>query len=320
MNKDNVIDSIGRIDDDIIQKVNAARSGKKRKLKFRRWISLAACFVLILSAALTAEAANGTVSNLLAPLFGGAQTEIVDEIGVPIGASTSVNGYTLTADAIIGDRYNVAIVYTLSRDDGEPIPDDTFFLDWQTNIIRGGSGGGSLCPVRDEDNPNILHFVESWHRQAPLTGRIVNASFSTLAIYNKDSEDTIIAEGTWDLTYTLRYQDSSGKIPVKDLYVTDKGGSYYKVQKILLSPVGIHLDMILYEPVFGAPKLADFEISLLLTDGTEMLLEGGGGGGMRDGDKTAKLSYSAMFDIPIPREDIKAIIICDTTYELNSTD
>ena len=101
MRKDQILDSLGKIDDQVIQKVNEVRNARKPKLQFRRWAALAACFVLILSMALTAEATNGTVSNLLAPLFGGAQTEIVDEIGVPIGASTSVNGYTLTVDAII---------------------------------------------------------------------------------------------------------------------------------------------------------------------------------------------------------------------------
>lgn len=35
-------------------------------------------------------------------------------------ASVTVNGYTLTADAVIGDRYNIANVYTLTRDDGQP--------------------------------------------------------------------------------------------------------------------------------------------------------------------------------------------------------
>lgn len=86
-------DTKGRIDDQVIQKVNEARNTQKPRLQVRRWAAFEACFVLILSMALTAEAMNGTVSNLLAPLFGGAQTEIVDEIGVPIGASTSVNGY-----------------------------------------------------------------------------------------------------------------------------------------------------------------------------------------------------------------------------------
>ena len=318
MSKNQILDSLGRIDDEVIQKVNEARNARKPKLQFRRWAAFAACFVLILSMALTAEATNGTVSNLLAPLFGGAQTEIVDKIGVPIGASTTVDGYTLTADAIIGDRYNVAIVYTLSRDDGEPIPDDTYFKEWQTNILGGASGGGSLCPVRDDENPNVIHFIESWHRQAPLIGRIVKVSLSNLAIYN-EKEDIILSEGKWELTFTLRYDDSSEKLSVKDLYATDEGGCKYKVEEILLSPVGLHLDMILYDPVFGQAPLMDFEVSLLLKDGTLLPLEGGGGGGMTEGDETMEISYSSMFDIPVPREDIQAIIICDTTYELNNT-
>ena len=317
MSKNQILDSLGRIDDEVIQNVNEARVARKPKLQVRRWAAFAACFALIISMALTAEATNGTVSNLLAPLFGGAQTEIVDKIGVPIGASTTVNGYTLTADAIIGDQYNVAIVYTLSRDDGEPIPDDTYFHEWKTNILGAASGGGSLCPVRDDEDPNVIHFVESWHRHAPLIGRIVNVCFSDLAIYNKD-EDIMLSEGTWELTFTLRYDDSSEKLPVKNLYATDEGDCYYKVDKILLSPVGLHLDLILYDPVFGQAPLMDFEVSLLLKDGTILTLEGGGGGGMRDGDKTMEISYSSMFDIPIPREEIQAIIICDTTYELDN--
>ena len=317
MSKDRILDSLGRIDDEVIQKVNQARTTQKPKPQVRRWAVLAACFALMISMALTAEATNGTVSNLLAPLFGGAQTEIVDKIGVPIGASTTVNGYTLTADAIIGDRYNVAIVYTLSRDDGEPIPDDAYFKEWQTDILGAASGGGLLCPVRDDEDPNIIHFVESWNRHAPIIGRIVNVSFSDLSIYNKD-EDIMLSEGTWELTFTLRYDDSSEKLPVKNLYATDKGGCYYKVEKILLSPVGLHLNLILYDPVFGQAPLMDFEVSLLLQDGRILPLEGGGGGGMREGDKTMKVSYSSMFDVPVPRDDIQAIIICDTTYELEN--
>ena len=58
---------------------------------------------------------------------------------------------------------------------------------------------------------------------------------------------------------------------------------------------------------------------LLLKDGTLLPLEGGGGGGMTEGDKTMEISYSSMFEIPVPREDIQAIIICDTKYELDNT-
>lgn len=321
MNKDYLIDSIGRLDEDIIQRVNEVRISKKSRQNSRKWFSMAACIALFLSIVFTAEATSGTVSNLLAPLFGGAQTEIVDEIGVPIGASTTVDGYTLTADAIIGDRHNLAIVYTLSREDGQPIPEKVFFKEWQTDVIRGTSGGGSLRTVEDEEHPNVIHFVESWHRRVPLIGRVVTASFSTLAIYNEGEEDTILSESTWKLTYTLRHMDSSEKLPVDDFFITDDGGNQYELNSILLSPVGIHLDMTLHNPVFEEGVFRYFDVCLLLQDGTEMPLEnGGGGGGMTMGDKTAEVAYSAMFDIPVPRKDIKAIVICDAIYELNNAD
>ena len=314
MSKDQVIDSLGRIDDDVIQKVNAARSNQKRKPNIRRWISLVACFVLILSVALTAEATNGSVSNLLAPLFGGAQTEIVDEIGVPIGASTSVNGYTLTVDAIIGDRYSVMIAYTLSRDDGQPIPENTRFKDRE---IRAS---GYSTPIEiDAEDPSVAHFHERWLRNEPLLGRIVTASFSTLVIDNGEEKETIVAEGTWELTFALRYPDATEELPVRNLSVTDEGGRSYKVKRIMLSPIGIHLDLVFYEPDYTSGIFKDFKMSLIMADGTEQLLEdGGGGGSWTEGDKKAQVSYYAEFDIPIPREDIKAFVICDTIYEMSN--
>lgn len=225
MSKDVVIDSVGRIDDDIIQKVNTARNGKKRKLVFRRWISLAACFVLVLSVALTAEATNGTVSNLLAPLFGGAQTEIVGEIGVPIGASTSVNGYTLTVDAIIGDRYSVMIAYTLSRDDGQPIPEN---IDFETRKVRA-SGYSTRIEI-DEENPSVAHFHARWHHNEVLLGRIVTHSFSNLITNKGEENETDVAKGTWDITFTIRYPDATEELPVKSFDIKDDGGRSYKVR------------------------------------------------------------------------------------------
>ena len=41
MNKDDVIDSLGRIDDHVIQKVNNARLNKGHKPRFRRGLSMA---------------------------------------------------------------------------------------------------------------------------------------------------------------------------------------------------------------------------------------------------------------------------------------
>ena len=314
MSKDQIIDSLGRIDDEIISKVNRARTARKPKPQIRRWAAMAACFALIISMALTAEATNGTVSNLLAPLFGGAQTEIVDKIGVPIGASASVNGYTLTMDAIIGDRYSVMVAYTLSRDDGQPIPEN---IDFRS---RGFSGSGySTKIIINEDDPSNAQFHLRWRRNDPIIGRIVTATFTDLIIDDGEN-DVIHAEGTWEIKYTLRYPDSTEELPVKPFEIVDDGGRRFKVEGIMLSPLGIHLDLIFFDPDYEGGVFKDFTMSLVMTDGTEMSLnDGGGGGGWKDGDKKANVDYYAEFDIPIPREDIKAIIICGITYELDNS-
>ena len=314
MSKDQIIDSLGRIDDDIISKVNRARTARKPKPQIRCWAAMAACFALIISMALTAEATNGTVSNLLAPLFGGAQTEIVDKIGVPIGASASVNGYTLTADAIIGDRYSVMIAYTLSRDDGQPIPENIDFED------RGMMASGYSTRIEiDEEDPSIARFHERWRLDVPIIGRIVSPAFTNLIIDNGE-EDTLLVEGVWELTFTFRYPDATERLPIKSFEVTDDGGNRYEVKKMMLSPVGIHLDLVFYNPHHEGGIFKDFTMSLIMSDGTEMSLpNGGGGGGWTMGDTQANISYYANFDIPIPHDDIKAIVICDTTYELDNT-
>lgn len=123
----------------------------------------------ILTMSVGAELSDGSVSNLLAPLYGNAQTELVDNVGRPVDASVTVNGYTLTADAVIGDRYNIAIVYTLTRDDGQPIPENVSFDSYSNAYHNFSSGGGSWQYCRDGDLPdNQLRIVERWTSSAVL--------------------------------------------------------------------------------------------------------------------------------------------------------
>ena len=109
MSNDVLVKAFGKINDDLIEDAYIEKASRKQ-FDFRKWIAIAACFLLIIGSAVAVDATSGAVSNLLAPLFGMTHTEIVDKIGVPIGASSSADGYTLTADAVIGDRSNMAVV------------------------------------------------------------------------------------------------------------------------------------------------------------------------------------------------------------------
>ncbi len=316
MNAILLYDAIGELNDEIIQDAEAAQPVSVKI----RWRGLAAAVlaVALLAVPVRAEVVNGYVSNLLAPLFGNAQTEIVNKIGKPIGASVTADGYTLTADAVIGDQYNVAIVYTLSRDDGQPIPDGTHFAQWKNGIIWGGSGGGSLSTVKNEDDPSKLHFVESWSRESPLIGRYVSASFGKLEIHSETGEDIPIAAGPWELNYTLRYEDTSVSIPIKNLKVTDADGDTYRIDEAIISPVGLRINGVIFDPQWREePPFVNFTAAIKTKDGAVMLLEeNSSGGGYTQGDKTADFRFGAMFEIPIELEDIEALILCGTEYPL----
>ena len=264
------------------------------------------------------------MSNLLAPLYGGAQTALVDDIGCPVDASVTVNGYTITADAVIGDRYNIAVVYTLTRDDGAPLPASLSFDDHE-NSVRRGSGGGSLSYLPGEE-PNQLRIVEEWTGDSNLLLFRRNARVVFRDLYAADPEtreETLLATGEWELRFALRYRDTTVSVPAGDLTVTGAGGGAYRVKKILLSPLGVHLDLDIAntgqaeDPDFRILK--DFTVSLLLTDGSVQALGNAnfGFGGALDAE-VLRGDYGAFFDRPIPLEEIAALVICGT--EVTVTD
>lgn len=307
--------AIGEIQDDFLVEAEA-RSGVRSNRTVRNL--MAACLALCLIALpVSAEIANGYVSNLLAPLYGRAQTEIVDSIGVPVGASVTVGDYTLTADAVIGDRYNIAVVYSLTRTDGGVLPEGLQFDDWE-RIGRGGSGGGWLGFELSEDRTK-LNVIEQWTSSGRLFGlrRNKEVVYRDLIIRDRENEtETLVQEGQWALKFTVRYEDTTEKIPVKDLSVTGESGEKYTVHKIFLSPVGIHME-ITGPRVSTAERMAEvsqnFTVSMVFRDGTCVPVEDYNLAFHSKGDNTtAKGQYGAMFDAPIALEEIRALVVCGT--------
>lgn len=312
MNALDLYSAFQAVDDDVLER---SQTKARNPVVWKRMKAIAACFLLILGMAITAEASTGSVSNLLAPLFGMAQTELVDDIGVPVGASATADGYTITAEAVIGDKYNVAVVYTLSRDDGQPLPDNLHIDYWKN---QRGSGGGSGEWIRNENDPSKISYVEKWEMANPIAGRYWSVTFSNLAM---GDQRTVIAQGPWELSFTLRYKNTSQRISANKLRVSDDFGNEYQVNQIWISPIGIYMKGYQFDPEnkHGASYLvAHFDVSLVMKDGTVIPLEDHSAGGhFTIGDSKAKVHFQALFDSPLDLETIDSLLICGTELKVD---
>ena len=98
--------SVERIDEARRAAEAARKQTRPARRPVRRIALIAAAAVLVL--AVGPAGATGilrSAAEVFSPLFGGApaQTEIIDKIGYPVGASDTDNGVTVTADAVMGD-------------------------------------------------------------------------------------------------------------------------------------------------------------------------------------------------------------------------
>lgn len=334
MTAEQLFEAIGEIQEDFIAEAEEA----PKRLRRPRWQSLlAACVTLCLIALpVSAEMTTGYISNLLMPLYGGAQTEIVENVGVPINASTTVGGYTLTADAVIGDRYNVSIVYSLRREDGGELPEGLMFDAYNTDVMRpvipflpgGGSGGGGYSHEMSEDR-KVLKVIYEWTQSSRLffIQRRTKASFSDLVIHDKETGNTTLwQKGTWNLQFAIRYKDTTKTFYLWNREVAGYDGVIYTIQRAALSPFGLHLDLTCPHPdtehmEIGSQEYAaaltitsdEFQVGLRLTDGTQIDLDDWNMGGHgSESKKNMTWNYGASFAEPIPMENVQSIIICGT--------
>ena len=155
--------------------VRAAQAARQETRRTRRplgkMLVIAACLTLVLAAGASAAGVLPNPAEVFAPLFGGtvAQTEVIDKIGRPIGASDTDKGITITADAIMGDEYNAVVIYTISRDDGErflpegkTLEDISLNIDGYGGIAWGKAGASGMCWFVDEDpEDSAVQYVEA---------------------------------------------------------------------------------------------------------------------------------------------------------------
>lgn len=191
-------------------------------------------------------------SDMLSDIFDGpaSQTEIIDRIGRPVGASCSNNGVTVTADAIMGDKDMVTIAYTLTFDDpaalkklSEPGENGTIAGSVDGNVYVDGEHGGQGQSWLIDKNPNdssIQYFAQFSVESPGLMGRTVRTHINSLVVPRAGKElpeYKKILTGPWDLKFQLNYEDTSVTIPAPKL--VNFNGAKATIQEATVSCVGV---------------------------------------------------------------------------------
>lgn len=191
-------------------------------------------------------------SDMLSDIFDGpaSQTEIIDRIDRPVGASCSNNGVTVTADAIMGDKDMVTIAYTLTFDDpaalkklSEPGENGTIAGSVDGNVYVDGEHGGQGQSWLIDKNPNdssIQYFAQFSVESPGLMGRTVRTHINSLVVPRAGKElpeYKKILTGPWDLKFQLNYEDTSVTIPAPKS--VNFNGTKATIQEATVSCVGV---------------------------------------------------------------------------------
>lgn len=191
-------------------------------------------------------------SDMLSDIFDGpaSQTEIIDRIGRPVGASCSNNGVTVTADAIMGAKDMVTIAYTLTFDDpaalkklSEPGENGTIAGSVDGNVYVDGEHGGQGQSWLIDKNPNdssIQYFAQFSVESPGLMGRTVRTHINSLVVPRAGKElpeYKKILTGPWDLKFQLNYEDTSVTIPAPKS--VNFNGTKATIQEATVSCVGV---------------------------------------------------------------------------------
>ncbi len=321
---------------------SAARTPAKRRRPVFRTALIAAAMAAALAVGSSAAGILPSPAEIFTPLFGGAaaQTEVIDKIGRPIGASDSDGGITITADAIMGDEYNAVIVYTLTRDDGERFLPEGETLE-STGLMIGGFGGaswvkggghGSSWFVDEDPEDNQIQLVETASSDVPLTRGNATAEFEDLRYWDAEAErDELLYPGKWKLRFEVDYEDCSVHLGGGETVSQD--GLSFTIDKLTVSPIAVKADYTADLAVVwdDAPSgrqspedarqsqrfLENIEILLTKTDGTVIDLSGSGGGISPDYDaNVSHCTKGGVLDEIIPLEDMASISVGGVVYEI----
>lgn len=306
-----------------------------RVRRFPRIAAVGVAAALVLCIGAGATGVFKSASDAFAGVFGPtADTEIIDQIGHPIGASDTSNGVTVTADAILFDGYNYLISYTLEKEDGSSFdlttnPDtgllDLNWADANSDIgLFGGAIGNSYFYDADP-NDNAIQYVETRSfDDAVKVGGTAKIKLHDLQEFSNASTESTLVKGTWSLKFKLDAGNSAKELPAGQNLTVN--GMNATVDKLVISPIGYNFTYTVAEqakfedaPSGKAPQSQrdtwdafSVPLSVTLKDGTVIDLNSTSGSMEPDNGETV-CTRMGTFDTILPLDEVASVTIGDTT-------
>ena len=293
--------------------------------------------------------ATGTLARAadsLAAIFGAgpAQTELIDRIGRPIGASCTSDGITITADAIIGMRHAYAVVYTIEKDDGTAFDELTMNENGAFNLLLEGGGSinaltalrlgvkggyGSYHTFDADPSDNAIQLVEMMSltgSYSSLVGETLHFDASKL-LYLPEGKQAdgrnlpaeTLATGDWSMSFKIDYEDLSVDLPAGQTFTIN--GNNAVMNELAISPLGADVTYTV-DAVDGPSEPTGRETSsenraghgdftVTFADGTTQELGSGYGSWQESGKTVVQKTY--FFNQIRDVDDIVSITIGDLT-------
>ncbi|MBM6675764.1 DUF4179 domain-containing protein [Olsenella uli] len=315
----------------------------------RRWARVAAGLVLALTlgGGATVAVAAGVLPNpadVLSDVFGGApaQTELLNDVGRPIGASATSNGVTVTAEAVVGDRFNYAVAYSIEFEDPSVLEGverhEGGTLTYVGNAflrVDGAMSGGGFVRLYDADpGDNTLQLVQvmgvqTWN-DAGIVGRTARFSMSKLEIFTDEGEIETLAAGDWNLKFEMNYVDTTVDLPAGQ--TTTWQGSAVTIDAVAVSSLGVTVDYTIDRQMGDlgpSGKMSDealaeqaavigLPVVVTFADGTTFDATDANGGSTKQGDGRSTVSKATTYDRIVDAHDIVSVTVGDVEIPVNA--
>ena len=295
----------------------------------RALVIAAAAAVLALAVGCTAYA-SGMLGRASAPAKETpATTEVVDGIGRP-DAHASSDGVTVTAEAVMGDRSNYAIVFSIAKDDGTPFEgirenqDGTLALRFEnlaTVTVDDAPSRGTVSYFFDADpHDNAIQFVKAstidTHGGTSFVGKDVYVKLHDLLAFDEDGEARTLVEGAWKMDFVADCADLSVDLPAGQTFAFDEGTA--TINAIMISPLSLSVDLTIDFPIevnvigFDTPqskRLQYLPLTVNMKDGTDIEATRNAGGGVEVREQTTVTDKSMAFDKILDLDQVKSVTV-----------